>query len=86
MNAIADAMMVATNKKGRFCSGQPASNPKSRAARPSGQKGRWKVLPAPAWDWTGLVIATALQGWNFRSYASLDETANQLMVRAKRQS
>jgi hypothetical protein len=31
------------------------------------------VLPAPAWDWTGLVIATALQGWNFRSYASLDD-------------
>ena len=29
MNAIAEAMMVAINRKGRFCSGQPASNLKS---------------------------------------------------------
>ncbi len=59
MNAIAEAMMVATNKKGRFCSGQPVSDLKPRAARPSGQKGGWKALPAPLWAWTGLVMATA---------------------------
>jgi hypothetical protein len=29
--------LVATNRKGRFCSGQPASNLKPSAARPSGQ-------------------------------------------------
>ena len=66
MNAIAEARMVATNKKGRFCSGQPVSDLKPRAARPCGQKGRWKALPAPVWACTGLVMATAwiLPGWN----------------------
>ncbi|MGB0056758.1 MAG: hypothetical protein WBQ20_08365 [Methyloceanibacter sp.] len=66
MNAIAEAMMVATNRKGRFCSGHPVSDLKPSAARPSGQKGRWKALPAPAWVWTDLVMTTAwlLPGWN----------------------
>ena len=32
MNAIAEAMMVATNKKGRFCSGQPVSDLKAEGS------------------------------------------------------
>ena len=57
--AIAEAMMVATNRKGRFCSNSLSPDLKPNAARPSGQKGPWKALPALAWEWTGLVMTTA---------------------------
>jgi hypothetical protein len=51
MNANAEAMMVATNRKGRFCSGQPVSDLKPSAARPSGQKAcrRWLGC-GPVWS------------------------------------